>query len=250
MHEYLNGLIHHRPLSDIEKSQLIIDLQNGTLYSFIKDKLFSVEVEESLWEQILNILPIDCISDSLVQFLIKNKLALVTLGHLSLSDKWLYILAEYDDEPKYQLSDRFATERQIDSDVVIRFLQFAERDCRLYEYTLEQCRIDTEQWKVAIFYGLHSHSEEIVSVSKDAYERALAGTAVDPEWLRTYYLAHSQEGKALLAISQNCYTPEDILQELEKTKSILLASKIRESSRKTRTFIQKMAREARKDDAG
>ena len=213
-------------LSDEEQKQLI--------------PLFKNSEEEDLWDLLLNHMDCSCLSDDVIQYLFQNKIALISLCHLPLKDKWLKKLIPFDEEALIQLSERFYL-----SDSYSDF-SFAEFYCR-YLSKSESCirllldHYDNSPKRELLLYLCKSDPGFQQFICPYVIADSVSKCA-DPDKIRKIFNECQQNPIILMKIANNYFSPEDVLSELTKTKNCASASSIRQLSKHTmeiKTMVSK-----------
>ena len=102
------------------------DERKITLSTYVLYKIcerLTNEEQEKVWDSLLSVLDVDSITDEIIEYLVKNKISILTLCHLELSNKWLIKLLDYDDAPIYTISKRYYLSSEYS------FSQFVEFYC-------------------------------------------------------------------------------------------------------------------------
>ena len=94
---------------------------NSQLQEHLQIRLMKHEFEEDVWNRLLLIISPDMLSENVINYLVQNKISLLTLSHIELQNKWLEKLIAYDDTPLYTLARRYYLSDQSSS---FDFLQF------------------------------------------------------------------------------------------------------------------------------
>lgn len=207
-----------------------MDMRNDYMDT-INVKMDEKNKDEQMWDEILECINPDEVSDDFFEYLLSNEISIMTLCHMKLKDEWLFKLVDYDDEPIYTLAERY----YLGNEYTIRdFISFYKK------YLMKQpniclwlLQIEATDDKKKLLQYLNNYYQS----SCDAVRKALLGEYVkncmDSEEIENIYYQHIHEGVVLVAIAGNLYTPLEILSELTYASGVQFASKIRKCSRET-----------------
>lgn len=190
------------------------------------------ELEEEFWETILSYLSPESISQSVFDYLIKNHLGIISLSHIpELDDKKLEVLTEYEcrDEAVFFLGKKHYTNDKYSAKDFCKLLKKYAN-----EWVLDQLLLYTpnDPKKEHILYYFYCGKEEQDEYSKSEIKAKKLRITDNLEEIRSAYTLN--DPTLNLAIANNLFTPDDILEELTKISGIKCASEIRKNSRETK----------------
>ncbi len=197
----------------------------------IMAKLIGSNYEKEAWEAILSVLSSSEVSDDIVEYLIKNKIALTDLCHMNLKNKWLSKLIPYDDAPVYTMASRYYLSEDYSPN---DFIEFYNLHLHKYDYIsihlleLYKNAPNRELLKYLCFNNNNFSKKEALNQQIIA-DKLLSET--DEKEIYNIYNTYSDIGDILLSIAKNYFTPKDILKELCSVKNVKYASEIRQLSK-------------------
>lgn len=194
--------------------------------------LFQKSAEEAeLWELLLEHLDCSALSDDVIRYLINNKIALVTLCHLPLEDKWLKKLISFDEEALVQLSERYyLSSLYSDSFFVEFYYHYLSKSQRCIKLLLDLYEESTKRALLLYLCKLDPNCQQFIN----SYLVADAITkCANPDEIRMTYNQYNQNAIIMIKIAKNYFTPNDILLKLLQTKKCPFASSIRITAKKT-----------------
>ena len=186
---------------------------------------------EEAWEALLSVLSPSYISDDIIEFLIKNKIALTTLCHMDLKNKWLLKLIPLDDAPVYTIATRYYLSETC---LPNEFKEFYNLHLNKYNYISIHL---LELYKNAPNRALLKYlcfNDSNFSEKEALHQHIVADKAMyetDEKEIHNIYSTYSDVGVVMLSIAKNYFTPEDILKELSVIKKVKFASEIRQLSK-------------------
>jgi len=206
---------------------------NSRLQNELRKRLEMTPLEEAVWDCLLPIMKPDELSEDVFNYLIQNRISLLTLCHMQLHDEWLMKLMEYDESPVYTLAKRYYLS---DKYSLLDFLKFYNqylhnRD----EVSLHLLDIYGKVDKRGLLIFLCSNNENFEDTEKLKWYRIadqVQGITNSTD-IQSIYKEYQTVGIILAEIANNYFTPKEILLELSSVKGILYANKIRKSSEKT-----------------
>lgn len=206
---------------------------NSELQSELRKRLEANPLEESVWDYLLSIMNPYELSEDVFNYLIKNSISLLTLCHMQLRDEWLMKLTAYDEAPVYTLAARYYLSDKYSS---LDFLNFYNQYLRGRDnvsfYLLD---VYGKADKHGLLIFLCSNNEKFEDAEKlhwykiaDRVKTITSGTEI-----KSIYKEYQRVGIILSEISNNYFTPAEILLELLSAKGISNAKEIRKNSEKT-----------------
>lgn len=185
--------------------------------------------EDEFWDIAFNFIDADMLTDSSIKYFIDHNIELVALSHMNLSDKWLIKLSNDFDEALLTISKRFYQDENYSTEQFMALLiQFIEK-ADVFLSLLFLKNINYQKNKALIYY-LSIYCSDKERIHEETLFYVLSYTD-DINFIRQCYKTYKY--KLLLAISQNYFTPNDILEELLHIKDIKMAKAIRLSSSET-----------------
>lgn len=95
------------------KSDLIVECQQ---------KLKGTKIEDEFWSDALRFIDNEYLTDEVINYFFKNNIAIMSLGHLPLKDKFLWCLVDYVEESILTLGIRYFTEDKYSAEEFRNFL--------------------------------------------------------------------------------------------------------------------------------
>lgn len=191
-------------------------------------------LNEDFWELVLDAVSDESLSDRMIRFLYDNDLAVISMCHKHLPDKWLIKYSEFDEEPLYIMADR---NLHNDEEVFMQFIKdHAIYNENVFQYLIDRLR-NSPRWKRMLIFGANCGLENIESISTAELQMFEISISSDVDRIREAYETHLENSKWLLRIAENPNTPADILKELTLIKQISLARQIRLKSSETLKIV-------------
>lgn len=203
------------------------------LQNELRIRLETNTLEEAAWDNLLPVMDPNELSEDVFNYLVQNRISLLTLCHMQLNDECLMKLTAYDEAPVYTLAERYyLSDKYSESD----FLKFYEKYLRdRGDISLHLLDVYGKTAKRGSLIFVCSNNEKFEDREKLQWHRVadqVQGLTNGTD-IRSVYKEYQTAGVVLAEIASNCFTPNDILSELLSVKGILHASKIRRNSEKT-----------------
>ncbi len=188
---------------------------------------------EELWNCLLSYLIPEKIPNEMIEYFIKNKVAIMQLCHMELQDKWLKKLAVYDDAPIYTLAKRiFLSDNYSDLDFVDFYQQYLDNKSDVSSYLLDSFEDATK--RNLLIYLCFQNDEFENKEKLEWYSIAeQLKNMTDEGQITEMYEKYQDVAVILCSIAGNLFTSKDILLKLSKVKGINGANEIRKSSNKS-----------------
>ena len=195
----------------------------------IISKFHQSDERNALWEAILSYLSPESISQSVFEYLMKNKIGIIALGHKDLDDKKLDTLANHVEEALFTLAKRFYKRDSYSCTDFCSFLKKHDHDM-LLEQLLFETPNDPKKELILYYFYYRRDQSRITRLIKAKKLRITESTEeIENAYKLKDYLLN-------LAISSNLFTPDEILEELAKISEMKYASKIRSNIKETLKF--------------
>lgn len=193
--------------------------------------LFQNTEETELWELLLEHVDCSSLSDDVISYLINNKIALVSLCHLPLKDKWLKKLIYYDEDALMQLSERYyLSNLYSDSFFAEFYYHYLSKSQRCIQLLLDFYEDSSKRTLLLYLCKSDPNYQQFIN----SYLIADTMTkCTDPDKIRATYNQYNQNAIIVTKIAKNYFTPNDILLSLFQTQNCPFASSIRKASKKT-----------------
>ena len=206
---------------------------NPQLQNELKNHLATNPLEESVWDELLSVMPPDGLSEDVFHYLTQKQISLLTLCHMQLQDQWLMKLTVYDDAPIYTLATRYYLSDYYSS---LDFVQFYHQYLRgRSDISLHLLDVYGNVDKRGLLIFLCSNHAEFEDREKLQWHKVADQVRgmTNGKDIESVYQEHRGVGIVLNEIASNYFTPDKILLELLSVKGILYAHKIRKNSEKT-----------------
>ena len=193
---------------------------------FCWKKFNKTEMEEAFWSNTVCFIDNDSFPDEIFNYLLENKLALVTLCHLPLKDDFLWRLIEVEDEPIITLGKRYYCDDKYSLSDLQFFLLCFETNvwlwCTLID--LETTDIKKERlFRKMLFKKTEFRDYQLRLLEKTIEKRLIKSSSA--KVITKHY--RSNNYRYLRGIAQNPKTPIEILEEMLKLEKVKYAKLIR-----------------------
>ena len=189
------------------------------------------DLKSTVWEHILERIDSDCLSDHLLKYFFEQKIALITLGHMELSDQWLWRFGKYVEEALFTLGKRLYTNRNYTVVEIVKLLSELKSDSLLQQ--LINCTPSTQSKRSVLIRACYEYgSDDTQRFCSSMIQSEKLFLSDNPNELSNAY-HECRDSEVLLAISQNIFTPRTVLDALAQTKMVKRAQLIRQSARTT-----------------
>ena len=184
-------------------------------------------LEEELWTALVPYLPETSFSDFAIEYLIRNKIAVVPLCHKELDDHWLKRLIPFDSAAKITLAKRYYTEeRYTDSDFVEFFFSFLFEDLDIIKFILKYY-FSRKRLLLLNLCSMKFSDDDQIRSYMTAYQTE---HETDAKRIQEIYEDHQEDEIILSAVSANYFTPIEILTELSKINDLPSSRSIRNAA--------------------
>lgn len=188
-------------------------------------------MESVIWEQILEQIEPDCLSDPLLKYFFEHKIALTTLGHMELPNQWLKRFGQYVEEALFTLGKRLYRNEEYSVADFANLLTEYQSDS-LLNILISQTPSHQSKRSVLVRACSEYGSADTQRSCSSMLQRERLLLSVDPVALNNAYYG-DRDPEVLLALSQNLFTPKDVLEALTQIKSVSKAQIIRQSAQTT-----------------
>lgn len=207
-----------------------LSLDNKLLLDIIS-KLHERKERDYFWENLLHYLPQQYLSQNVFDYLLENKIGLITLAHMDLDDKQLKKLVTYAEEALFTLAKRYYSKKEYSPANFAIFLYEYNNDVLLDQ--LRSLQPDDSIKEQILYYFYSKNEKQRSKINKLIESKCLEITNDSFAIERAYKCAESIYN---VALSRNIFTPIDILDSLKNISGIENASIIRRNSRDTLVF--------------
>lgn len=179
--------------------------------------------------------PEEEIGKELFEYLLKNNIAIITLGHLNFEDDRLIQLAPQVEEARFTLLRRAYLQPEYSVEKFHEYLYriiIPKEDESILSFLLE-LEGNKEKKKELIKYCKQYGDEKILMEAESVTISMEILESTDPEMIKKCYEKNSENPYILEAIAKNCYTPCEVLQNLKSVRNIKNASYIRKMAGET-----------------
>lgn len=190
--------------------------------------------EAKIWEYILERIDPTCLSDSLLTYFYEKHIALNSLGHMDLPDKWLNRFGKYVDEALMTLGKRISKDKSYSTPFFAEFLfKHKNREALLLMLLQPYCR-PAQQAKRSVLFHVCSGSafNTVRSACTSIMEMERISLTSDATEIGRVY-ANCTDPAVLLGIAQNMFAPLPILEALSKVSQIKNGAAIRSAAQDT-----------------
>ena len=185
------------------------------------------------WDIILPYIPEKYIDDDIFNFLLKNKISLIELGHMNLDDNKLKKLIPYCEEALYTFIKRCYCDKQYSPEKFTAEIKKYLND-NVAIQLLYSVPSDIEKRNILLYFCNNSDvilSENVKDITQKSVEVEILKITTDinkiiQAYEKNCYIFH-------IAISGNYNTPDNILEALSDIRDIKFSKKIRENARNT-----------------
>lgn len=177
----------------------------------------------------LPFIKVDCLTDDLLEYLITQKIAVDTLAHLSLPDKYLWMLTQYAEEALITLGKRYFISDNYSVEEFSSLLKQAPSTYWLWSSLLFVTTNNVYKRKTLIksLFLLTDFADLKENVIEEITEGILSRTSRIDVIIKHYAI---DKPRLLRGIAQNRFTPKDILIELSHVENVKFAKQIRQMS--------------------
>lgn len=184
------------------------------------------------WDEYINSIEFSTASDDVFDFILSHNMGLVALSHKNIPNKWLIKLARLGfDEALFQLGKKLSCGSDDDCLTFAGFINEFSGNYDLFVQLLEFHDLNREIRNIMLYYGRNSMNNEVRRYVQAYIDAEIASITTNQTVIISAY--NSGEYHSLLAISQNLFTPNWILEELLLLADVKFAKKIRSYSRST-----------------
>lgn len=194
------------------------------------DKLDCDSRRNEFWDLMVSHIHVSSFTDDQINYFYKNEIAVISFCHKELSDKWLKKYMKFDDAPLYTLSIRCYKNSSYSCEQFSLFAQkYILKSKEVYSFLLEYMEI-SEKWHILIYLGKQDTCEDIQKIANTFSEIFYLSYMANEEEIINAYLSNKKNGRVLLAIAKNIYTPMYILEELSCISNVYQSSIIKRTS--------------------
>lgn len=222
---------------DLSACGITPDIVDEKLLLKVASKLHKQKERESFWNNLLDYLSEKSLTRNVFDYLLRNKIALVSLAHKRLDDEKLKKLIPYAEEALFTLAKRYYGQSEyypsdFDDETKYSSEDFAGFLCEYYyDALLEQLSSlkpdDPEKEQILFYFYSKKHRPD---VEKLIELRCLEITN-DPVMIQSAY--ERNDPLRFLALSKNMFVAADMLESLGNVSDIENTSCIRNNARKT-----------------
>lgn len=193
----------------------------------IQEKLRGSSAEQQFWTETLPYIHVNCFTEDLAEYWIENSIALETLGHLPLRDKFLWMLAGETEEALLTLGKRHYLKDDYTCIQLEALLKNSLNSHWLWSSLLSIKPNNNGKRKILVknLFQLTEFEDLKGDVIEEITEEILSKTTrIDV--IRKHY--STQHSRLLRGIAQNPSTPKEILSELANRTDTKFAKQIRQ----------------------
>ena len=193
-------------------------------------RLDSHPKREEIWNWLFSYLMLEKIPNEMMEYFIKNKIAIMQLCHMELQDKWLKKLAVYDDAPIYTLAKRiFLGNNYSDLDFVDFYQQYLDDKGDISIYLLDTFE-DAKKRNLLLYLCLQNDKFEYQTKLEWYSIAEQLKNMTNEEQITEMYKKYQDVAVILLSIAGNLFASDEILLELSTLKGLKGANEIRKRS--------------------
>lgn len=206
---------------------------NCKIQATLRTRLSESENEEDVWNELLDLIFPDDLSDETFAYLLKREMCIMTLCHMPLRDEFLSKLTKYDDAPVYLLAQRYYLSSEYSLEQFAWFYHRYLSDREDISLHLLDIYGYTEKRNLLIY--LCSRKTSFARKNELCLHMIADKIRVltDSKEISELYHEHENDGLILAEIASNYNTSEEILKILSEVKNVRQANIIRKRSQTT-----------------